>query len=57
MTKEQLKRWLDKQDKRFTPVILVCPRCHKVDINPNKHLDECDPLGEQQRREAQDYYD
>lgn len=55
MTKDQLKTWLSKQT--FGAAILVCPRCHRVDINPNRHLDECDPAGEQMRQENQEYYD
>jgi hypothetical protein len=52
MTKEQLAIWL--KDKKFGPVILVCPRCHKVDIDPAKHLDQCDPGYEAYRQESQE---
>lgn len=52
MTKEQLKQWL--ANKKFGAVILVCPRCGKVDISPERHLDECDPGHEARRMEAQD---
>lgn len=55
MNKAELKKWLE--DKKFSVVILVCPRCGHVDIDPQTHLDECDPLDEQMRQEAQNYYD
>jgi len=43
MSREQLKKWL--AGKKFDlSVMLVCPRCHRVDIDPAKHLDECDPV-------------
>jgi len=52
MTEAQLEIWL--KGKRIGPVILVCPRCHKVDINPSRHLDECDPDYEDYRQESED---
>lgn len=56
MTKEQLAKWL--KGKKFSlKEILVCPRCHRVDIDPEKHLDECDPLAEQQRQESWEHGD
>lgn len=54
MSKEELKKWLE--GKKFGAVILVCPRCHKVDIDPENHLDKCDPEGEAYRQESQDVY-
>ena len=47
MNKDELKKWLS--NKKFGAVILVCPRCRRVDINPEKHLDECDPEGQSTR--------
>lgn len=37
-------------------IIVVCPNCHKVDIDVIKHPDNCSPSNEQRRQEAQDVY-
>ena len=52
MSKDELKKWLS--NKKFGAVILVCPRCDKVDINPKKHLEQCDPEYESYRQENED---
>ncbi len=52
MSKDELKNWLS--NKKFGAVILVCPRCDKVDINPEKHLEQCDPEYESYRQENED---
>lgn len=54
MTKEQLQKWL--LGKEFGAVILVCPRCGKVDISPSTHLEQCDPAYESARQENLDHY-
>jgi len=54
MTRQELKVWLS--DKKWGDVILVCPRCEKIDIHPDNHLDSCDPEAETISREWF-YYD
>lgn len=50
--------WKQRDPKlpTITAVIDVCPDCGKVDVNRQTHVFHCDPLGEQQRREAQEQY-
>lgn len=47
MNKKELKKWLE--NKTYGAVILVCPRCGEVDINPKTHLKECDPYEQSMR--------
>lgn len=37
-------------------LIMICPRCHKVDINVLTHPNKCDPAGEADRRQSQESY-
>lgn len=37
-------------------VIIICHKCHKVDVHPVDHASECDPEGEYNRQLAQDVY-
>lgn len=47
---------LEQQIKDFTNgIIVICPKCSKVDIHPINH--NCDPEMEYQRQMAQEYYD
>ena len=55
MTKQALAKYL--KGKSLGAVIIVCPRCHKVDINPKTHLEECDPQAEADRQENLLHYD
>jgi hypothetical protein len=55
MTIKELRKYL--ASKQLGAVLIVCPRCHKVDINPKTHADKCDPAGEAMRQENLNYYD
>jgi hypothetical protein len=48
-----IREWNNQADG----VIIVCPICHKIDIDITTHFDDCDPEHEQQKQSAMDYYD
>lgn len=37
-------------------IIVVCPICHHVDINPYKHFSDCNPELEAFRQESEDNF-
>lgn len=39
----------------FRRVIIMCPECRKLDINPYDHFEKCNPIGEQIRRDDEDH--
>lgn len=38
-------------------VIVICPNCMKIDIDPRKHFMKCNPEEEAHRLESHEYYD
>ena len=51
--KDQMSK--KKKLKPFNSVIQVCPVCEKIDV-VSGHEKECDPVGEDYRRENQDHW-
>lgn len=48
---------IDEMKKDFGKgLIIVCPRCHKVDIDPYTHFKECNIGEEIRRQEVLDNY-
>jgi hypothetical protein len=52
-TKTKVTKMLNDYNKG---IIIVCPVCRHVDINPFEHFSKCDPIAEQYRRESQEHY-
>lgn len=41
----------------YSGMIVVCPNCKKVDINPYYHFDDCKPEEEAYNQLSQEYYE
>lgn len=50
---ERLNRDIESHNRG---VIIICRKCHKVDVDPIEHASVCDPVGEYHRQEAQAVY-
>lgn len=50
MTSETKARLINQYDRGL---IVTCPDCRKIDINPVTHVPTCDPEHEEYRREQQ----
>ena len=45
----------DAPEKMNRNIIVACPRCERIDINPVTHVGKCDPMAEYLRRESVEY--
>lgn len=52
-TKDDIAKMLNEYNRG---IIVVCPRCRKIDINPYTHFDNCDPEAQADRVAADEVF-